>query len=55
MADEIHSAEDGQRIIWPRLADAFAHLWNLPDAPSPDEVMKALGAKEGTPRSTTPT
>jgi hypothetical protein len=27
MAQEIHSVEDGQRLIWPLLADAFAHLW----------------------------
>ncbi|WP_222849937.1 hypothetical protein [Trebonia kvetii] len=45
MADEIHSVEDGQRLIWPSLADAFARLWDLPEPPSPDEVTKAFGAE----------
>ena len=36
MAHEIHSVEDGQRLIWPLLADAFAHLWDLPEPPSPE-------------------
>jgi hypothetical protein len=44
MADEIHSAEDGLRLIWPLLAGAFARLWDLPEPPSPDEVTQAFGA-----------
>ena len=45
MAYEIHSVEDGQRLIWPLLADAFAHLWDLPEPPSPDEVTQAFRAE----------
>jgi hypothetical protein len=44
MAYEIHSVEDGQRLIWPLLADAFTQLWDLPVPPSPDEVTQAFGA-----------
>jgi hypothetical protein len=45
MAHEIHTAEDGQRLVWPFLADAFAQLWDLPEPPSPDEVTRAFPAK----------
>ena len=31
--------------LWPLLADAFAHLWDLPEPPSPDEVIQAFGAE----------
>ena len=48
MAQEIHSVEDGQRLIWPLLADAFARLWDLPEPPSPDEVTQAFGPGEVT-------
>jgi hypothetical protein len=48
MADEIHSVEDGQRLIWPLLTDAFAQLWDLPAPPSPHEVTQAFGASEVT-------
>jgi hypothetical protein len=44
MAHEIRSVEDGRRLIWPLLADAFARLWDLPEPPSPDEVTQAFGA-----------
>jgi len=44
MAQEICSAEDGQRLTWPLLAGAFAQLWDLPEPPSPDEVTQAFGA-----------
>ena len=44
MADKIHSVEDGQQLIWPSLAGAFARLWDLPDPPSPDEVKQAFEA-----------
>ena len=33
-ADEIHSVEDGRRLAWPRVADAYARIWNLPQPPS---------------------
>jgi hypothetical protein len=45
MADKIHSVEDGQRLIWPSLAGAFARLWDLPEPPSPDEVKQAFEAE----------
>jgi AcrR family transcriptional regulator len=45
MAHEIRSVEDGQRLIWPLLADAFARLRDLPEPPSPDEVVKPFGAE----------
>jgi hypothetical protein len=45
MADKIRSVEDGQRLIWPLLADAFAHLWDLPQPPSPDEVTQVFGTE----------
>jgi hypothetical protein len=46
MADEIHTVEDGQRLIWPLLAGAFADLWDLPEPPSPHEVTQAFGAEK---------
>jgi hypothetical protein len=45
MGYEIRSVADGQRLIWPLLADAFAHLWDLPEPPSPHEVTQAFGAE----------
>jgi hypothetical protein len=45
MAYEIRSVKDGQRLIWPLLADAFARLWDLPEPPSPDEVTQAFEAE----------
>jgi hypothetical protein len=44
MAQEIRSVEDGQRLIWPLLADAFAQLWDRPEPPSPDQVTQAFRA-----------
>jgi hypothetical protein len=45
MAYQIRSVEDGQRLIWPLLTNAFARLWDLPMPPSPDEVTQAFGAE----------
>ena len=45
MAQEIRSVEDGQRLIWPLLADAFACLWDLPEPPSPGKVTRAFGTE----------
>lgn len=33
-ADDIHSVEDGRRLVWPHVADEYARLWNLPQPPS---------------------
>jgi hypothetical protein len=42
MAQKIRSVEDGQRLVWPLLTDAFARLWGLPEPPSPAEVTQAF-------------
>lgn len=43
LADDVHSIEDGQRLIWlPRLAAAFTRLWDQPAPPSATEIAKAL-------------
>jgi hypothetical protein len=42
MAQKIRSVEDGQRLVWPLLTDAFARLWDLPEPPSPAEVTQAF-------------
>jgi hypothetical protein len=46
MADEIHSVEDGQRLIWPLLAEAFAHLWDLPEPPQQTKSRRLSGPIE---------
>ena len=42
LADDVRSIEDGQRLVWPLLADAFARVWDLPRPPSPTEIQRAL-------------
>lgn len=39
LADEVHSLDDGRRIVWPRLADAFARVWDLPRPPSQADIV----------------
>lgn len=34
LADGIDSVEDGLRLVWPLVADAFARVWDLPKPPS---------------------
>ena len=34
LADRIDSVEDGLRLVWPRVADEFARVWELPKSPS---------------------
>lgn len=29
-ADDVRSVDDGQRLVWPLLADTFARVWELP-------------------------
>lgn len=38
LTDEVHSADDGLRLVWPELADAFSRLWNQPLPPSRADV-----------------
>jgi len=33
-ADGVASVADGLRLIWPLVAERFARLWGLPEAPS---------------------
>jgi hypothetical protein len=42
LADEVRSLEDGKRLVWLRLADAFAGVWDLPGPPSPEDIHKLL-------------
>ena len=32
-ADDIHSVEDGQRLIWPLVAEEYSGVWDLPEPP----------------------
>jgi len=34
MADDVHSVEDGRRLVWPLLADAFAVVWDQQQPPA---------------------
>jgi hypothetical protein len=34
LANQIHSVEDGRRLVWPQVADDFDRVWNEPK-PSP--------------------
>lgn len=43
LADEIRSVDDGQRIVWPLIADAFGSLWNLERPPSASDIRRAFG------------
>lgn len=40
LAEEIGSVEDGLRVIWPMLADAFARVWDLPAAPGHHDITR---------------
>lgn len=39
LADEVRSSEDGQRLVWPELADIFARVWDMPRPPSEADVL----------------
>jgi hypothetical protein len=39
LAEQIRSLEDGQRLVWPLLAETFARVWELPRPPSAAEVV----------------
>lgn len=34
LADEIHSVEDGLRLVWPLVSDEFERVWKMPKPPS---------------------
>lgn len=38
LADDVRSIEDGQQLVWPLLASAFARVWDLPRTPSSAEI-----------------
>ena len=33
LAEEIHSVEEGLRLVWPWVASDFARVWELPEPP----------------------
>lgn len=37
LADEIHSLEDGRRLIWPLVADQYDGVWITAAAPEPQD------------------
>jgi hypothetical protein len=42
LANEVRTVEDGQRLIWPRLAGIFSKVWDQPSPPSAADIQKAL-------------
>ena len=34
LADDIHSVEDGRRLVWPLVAGEFGRIWDLPKPPT---------------------
>ncbi|MFD2795675.1 hypothetical protein ACFS27_19095 [Promicromonospora vindobonensis] len=43
LADDIRSVDDGQRIVWPLIADIFARLWDRDRPPSATDIRRAIG------------
>jgi hypothetical protein len=43
LADDIRSLDEGQRTVWPLIADAFERLWDLERPPTAAEIGKAFG------------
>ena len=43
-ADDVRSVDDGQRLVWPLLADTFARVWELPQPPSAADIVGPDGA-----------
>lgn len=39
LADDVRTVEDGQRLVWPLLADTFARVWDLPKPPTPADIV----------------
>lgn len=44
LGDQIHSVEDGVRLVWPVVCDAYASIWDREQAPSREEVLRLSGA-----------
>ena len=42
LPDQVRRVEEGQRLVWPLLADAFANVWTWPRPPSPADIHRAL-------------
>lgn len=38
LADEIQSVEDGRGKVWPRVAAAYARVWNAEGPPSSEDL-----------------
>lgn len=43
VADDVRSAADGIRVVWPLVADAYASLWDLPAPPTQHQIALAFG------------
>lgn len=37
LAIAVNSIEDGLRLVWPLVSDAFARVWDAPSAPPPED------------------
>lgn len=46
LADDVRSVDDGLRLVWPRLAEAYARVWDQPQPPSRAEVRSAVDHPE---------
>lgn len=42
LASDIRSVEDGLRLVWPRLAPAFEHVWDQPTPPTTAELLRFI-------------
>ncbi len=42
LADDVHSVEDGLRVVWPLLADAFATVWDQAQPPTGASLQALL-------------
>ena len=38
LADKVGSVEDGLRVVWPLIADAYASAWETPEPPTAQVV-----------------
>lgn len=47
LAVEVRSVKDGQLLVWPRLAEAYASIWELPRPPSPAAIQRAFSNDPG--------
>lgn len=54
LADDVHSVDDGLRIVWPLLADAFAAVWDQGESPTRESLGKLLDNASPAPGVDTP-